>query len=80
MPKQTKITKLYQELLEVEDQLAEVKDLYERKEVLLEQIFKLNKGPQLFEIEGEEKNVEVVLQRGHYVFNRPFRLSIKKAS
>jgi len=82
MPRQTKVEKLYLELLEVEDELSYAKELYQRKEELLEQIFKLDdaKKEHVFEINGEDKSVKVVLQNGHYVFNRPFRLSVKKAA
>jgi len=78
MKKEKKLEKLYLEILEVEHELEAVKDLYERKHELLEEIYELRDEGQVFEIDGEEKVVKVVLQKGHYVFNRPFRLSITK--
>ena len=88
-----KCVNLYLELLEINEELKNVKPLYDRQEKLLKQIYDLNKGPQVvFEINGpglkdynatelydndKEILVEVVEQKGHYVFNKPLRLSIK---
>ena len=94
--KSKKIINLYLELLEINEELKNVKSLYDRQEKLLKEIYDLDKGPQ-FVFEAEEKDlshysatglyendkeilVEVVEQNGHYVFHRPLRLSIKKAA
>ena len=69
MPK--KITTLYKELLEIEDDIKETYELFEKRDKLLEQIFKRNKGPQEIKhanIENgfwEIRLVEVVEQKGH---------------
>ena len=76
--RQTKILKRYLRLLEINKLLSEVTHLYDEQSNLLEEIFEMEKGAQLIEIEGELRSLEVVAQTGHYVFNKPLRLSNKK--
>tara|TARA_B100000745_G_scaffold119779_1_gene77482 strand:- start:48 stop:302 length:255 start_codon:yes stop_codon:yes gene_type:complete len=78
--KSSKIIKLYQQLLEVNSELSEIAYLYQQQENLLKEIFKENKGPQIIEVEGEERTLEVVPQNGQYIFHKPLRLSNKKAA
>ena len=76
--RQTKVLKLYLRLLEINKLLSEVTHLYDEQSSLLEEIYEMEKGAQLVEIEGELRSLEVVAQTGHYVFNKPLRLSNKK--
>ena len=84
MKKSQKAINLYLELLEIQEELRSpnIKYLYERQEELLEKIYDLNKGPQIVfdsTVNDKEIEVEVLEQKGHYVFNKPLRLSVKKA-
>lgn len=76
--RQTKVLKLYLRLLEINKLLSEITHLYDEQGSLLEEIYNMEKGAQLIEIEGELRSLEVVAQAGHYVFNKPLRLSNKK--
>ena len=76
-----KVIKLFDELFEIEQKLKETKALYERKEELLAEIFeKQPKKPHVIfsEYDSNHYEVQVVEQNGHYVFHKPYRLSLKK--
>tara|TARA_B100000809_G_C15088636_1_gene512377 strand:- start:1127 stop:1375 length:249 start_codon:yes stop_codon:yes gene_type:complete len=79
-PKTKKVPSLYKRLIKINAEISALSNLFDEKEELLELIFSLEAGPQEVKVEGQLKTVEVVEQKGHYVFNKPFRLSEKKAA
>ena len=76
MPKKT-IKTLYKELLIIEDEIKETYELFSKRDELLKEIYDKSKGPQEIKYDNVLRLVEVVEQKGHYVYNKPLRLSNK---
>ena len=77
--KPKKVTSLYKRLIKINEEISALSNIFDEREELLTLIFSLEAGPQEMKVNDQLKTLEVVEQKGHYVFNKPFRLSEKKA-
>jgi phosphopantetheine adenylyltransferase len=78
--KKKTLEELFHEVLILDLEIKHFRVIFEERDKLLEEIFKRTKKAKKVNFNDEEILVEVAEQNGHYVFHRPLRLSIKKAS
>lgn len=80
MARKKSIKTLYKDLLSLEEKIKATYELFSERDRLLEEIYMLYEGPQEIKLNKDIRLLEVVEQKGHYVYHRPFRLSNKKAA